>query len=64
MSTTANQLAPFPAPAGTMGERHYSPEQLGELWGLSTDTVRRLFEKSRVCWSLSASAAAPVATAR
>lgn len=24
---------------------HYSPEQLGELWGLSADTVRRLFER-------------------
>ena len=23
---------------------HYSPEQLGELWGLSSDTIRRLFE--------------------
>ena len=43
-TTTVNELAPFPAPAGEMGERHYSPEQLGELWGLSTDTTRRLFE--------------------
>jgi hypothetical protein len=25
-------------------EPHYAPEQLGKLWGLSTDTVRRLFE--------------------
>jgi hypothetical protein len=26
-------------------ERHYTPEQLGELWGLSADTIRRLFER-------------------
>ena len=25
-------------------ERHYSPDELGELWKLSADTVRRLFE--------------------
>jgi hypothetical protein len=45
MSTNANQLAPFPAPAGAVGELHFSPEQLGERWNLSADTVRRLFEK-------------------
>jgi hypothetical protein len=44
MSTTVNELASLPAPAGTMGERHFSPEQLGETWNLSADTVRRLFE--------------------
>jgi hypothetical protein len=27
-----------------VGERHYAPEELGELWSLSADTVRRLFE--------------------
>jgi hypothetical protein len=26
-------------------ERHYSPDELGKLWNLSTDTVRRLFER-------------------
>jgi len=31
-------------PAGAMEERHFSPEQLGELWNLSSDTTRRLFE--------------------
>jgi hypothetical protein len=25
-------------------ERHLSPAQVGELWGLSADTVRRLFQ--------------------
>ena len=25
-------------------ERHYSLEQIGELWGLSTRTVRKMFE--------------------
>jgi hypothetical protein len=28
-----------------MYEKHYSPGELGELWGLSVDTVRRIFEK-------------------
>lgn len=27
-----------------MYERHYSPAELGELWNLSADTVRRMFE--------------------
>jgi len=26
-------------------EKHYSLEQIGELWGLSTRTVRKMFEK-------------------
>ncbi len=26
-------------------ERHYSPDELGKLWNLSVDTVRRLFER-------------------
>jgi hypothetical protein len=41
-TTTIEQLAPL---AGTVGELHFSPEQLGERWNLSADTVRRLFEK-------------------
>lgn len=32
------------AQASRMYERHYSPAELGELWGLSADTVRRMFE--------------------
>ncbi len=27
-----------------MYERHYSPGELGEIWRLSADTVRRMFE--------------------
>jgi hypothetical protein len=26
-------------------ERHYSPDELGKIWSLSADTVRRLFER-------------------
>jgi hypothetical protein len=26
-------------------EKHFTPEALGTSWGLSADTVRRLFEK-------------------
>ena len=28
-----------------MYERHYSPTELAEMWSLSTDTVRRMFEE-------------------
>jgi hypothetical protein len=26
-------------------ERHFSPDELGHIWGLSADTLRRVFEK-------------------
>jgi hypothetical protein len=26
-------------------ERHYTPEEIADLWSLSADTVRRLFER-------------------
>jgi len=26
-------------------EPHYSPDQLAKMWGLSSDTVRRMFER-------------------
>jgi hypothetical protein len=29
----------------TFAEKHYSPKELGDLWGLSTDAVRRLFRE-------------------
>lgn len=29
----------------SVAEPHYTPESLAEKWSLSTDTVRRLFEK-------------------
>jgi hypothetical protein len=29
----------------TAMEHHYSPDELAKLWNLSTDTVRRLFER-------------------
>jgi hypothetical protein len=31
--------------AGTFAEKHFSPKDLSELWGLSTDAIRRLFRK-------------------
>jgi hypothetical protein len=34
-----------PAGGGAAMERHFAPDELGELWNLSTDTVRRLFER-------------------
>jgi transcriptional regulator GlxA family with amidase domain len=35
---------PQEAGRGSVFERHFSPEDLAELWGLSADTLRRLFE--------------------
>lgn len=26
------------------GEKHYTPKDLADLWGMSTDTIRRIFE--------------------
>jgi len=31
--------------AGSLAERHYSPAELGELWNLSIETIRRIFER-------------------
>jgi hypothetical protein len=28
---------------GAFAEKHYAPAELGELWNVSTDTVRRMF---------------------
>jgi hypothetical protein len=37
---------PKPAkPTKPADERHYSPAELGEAWGLSADTIRLLFEQ-------------------
>lgn len=32
---------------GTIVERHYSPAELAQLWGLSVETIRRLFEREQ-----------------
>ena len=32
-------------PITAVEEKHFTPEALGTSWGLSADTVRRLFEK-------------------
>jgi len=42
MSAATNTVSPIPSPAL---ERHYSPDELGAIWNLSPDTVRRLFER-------------------
>lgn len=43
---TATKLVQVPRreQESRMYERHYSPAELGELWNLSGDTVRRMFE--------------------
>jgi hypothetical protein len=52
MSTFQSTLPPAMRPQGISDqaasdkamEKHYSLEQIGELWGLSTRTVRKMFE--------------------
>jgi hypothetical protein len=34
-----------PSFATVVMEHHYAPDELGNLWNLSADTVRRLFER-------------------
>jgi hypothetical protein len=31
--------------SGLHTERHYTPAELGELWGLSSETIRRLLDR-------------------
>jgi len=42
MSAIANSPASLSSPAL---ERHYTPDELAQLWTLSADTIRRLFER-------------------
>ena len=39
----ANSESAFAADS-TFAEKHFSPKELSELWGLSADSVRRLFQ--------------------
>lgn len=34
-----------PSPESVTIERHFSPDQIGEIWGLSADSIRRIFER-------------------
>ncbi len=43
----ARQSAPVAGPqsiAASFGERHYSVSEIGEVWNLSQDAVRRIFQ--------------------
>ena len=42
MSTATN---PALTVTGATMERHFTPDELSEIWSLSADTVRRLFER-------------------
>jgi hypothetical protein len=45
MTTAAQPVPTLQCQQGSrMHERHYSPSELGELWNLSSDTIRRAFE--------------------
>jgi hypothetical protein len=39
-----NAIPNLPEAGGSTFERHFSPEELGQQWGLSGDTIRRMFE--------------------
>ncbi len=42
MSALANSPA---TPTSAALERHFAPDQIGEMWGLSADSIRRIFER-------------------
>lgn len=46
MSGRVNNLvaAEMPVAALEFAVRHYSPAEIADLWGLSVDTVRKIFE--------------------
>jgi hypothetical protein len=44
MATSAAKLGTVQPTGSRLFERHFSPAELGELWNLSADTVRRMFE--------------------
>lgn len=44
MSTTSQSVLDSPLEQASM-ERHFSVAQVAERWGLSQDTVRRMFER-------------------
>jgi hypothetical protein len=39
-----NSIPNLPEVSRSPFEQHFTPEQLGEWWGLSADSIRRLFE--------------------
>ena len=41
----ASDQQPASAAPSLIAERHFAPEELGTAWGLSADTIRRLFER-------------------
>lgn len=43
--STSPKLAAFPdSRPGAFTEKHFSPAELGELWNLSANSIRRMFE--------------------
>lgn len=45
LANTPLNLPTAVVPSGPAFERHFSPDELAQTWGLSSDTVRRLFER-------------------
>jgi len=44
-ATGARNDAAIPVPPPKFAERHYAVLEVAELWGLSSDMVRKLFER-------------------
>jgi len=45
MATASKSVPENAAPASVLSvERHFSPAEIGELWNLSADCVRKIFE--------------------
>jgi hypothetical protein len=39
-----NRSANVAQPSNVSNERHYSPAEIGEMWNISADCVRKIFE--------------------
>ena len=47
MSYSSAQPRKTPGSIGAAFEKHFRPQELSEIWGLSTNTIRRLFMYER-----------------
>ncbi len=47
MREAHSEASPLSSLAGTFSERHYSVAEIGEMWNLSQDAVRRIFENEK-----------------
>ena len=43
MTSSSSAVSSSAAPTGVEFEPHYAPKQVSKLWGVSADTVRKIF---------------------